>query len=84
MQRDTRTVEYFAGPVDGRQEQAPVHVDGMPAWMRIVVVPARCDSLLDERPTIPQEVHLYNRAGTTPVITGDLEVWQYTWGGPMH
>jgi hypothetical protein len=77
---DIEHIEYFGGPACGRTERAILAGDGKPSALRIVQIPARYRSALDDEPTVPEEVHRYRRLGEEP----DGEVWRYTWSGALH
>jgi hypothetical protein len=72
-------VEYLGGPVCGRREVVPAGRDNLPGPFRIVPVPERYDSALDDGPAVPAEDHTYRRAAPA-----DSGVWIYTWSGSLH
>lgn len=74
-------IEYIAGPACGITEPAAVAGDGRPGPFRIVAIPAKYRSALDDEPSVPEEVHRYVRQSDEP---GPDEVWKYTWSGALH
>lgn len=73
-------IEYLGGPACGQTEAAALHVDGKPGAFRIVAIPPRYRSALDDEPVVGAEIHRYVRLGDEP----DGPVWKYTWRGTIQ